>query len=481
MLVNRVTCIKERGENSSRSKAMNDLFKRVITLGVLAILLLGKIDVQAQKMKRINLLSLRNGGHIEFNPSSQMQMSKYKLGITEYSGLALIDGNRNSGWMSLNTQFPLVFVFELSEESILSKFVIITPDGKTSESPKDIRIGVKSPGSENYTLVVSTVIDKYRNWMAFEIDPVSARSVKVVVLSNYGGEVTEFLEIEAWGTYVNENSEPINITGDWDGLWGLASVKQIGDTVMGCFKHDGISFSGTMNRKVLTAIWNSPNGSGMLVHHFTENVNRSFGTWWEGDNPNVFGIVEDVKVTDLPSECLVKKYVPKPVEKKVLAVVKPPSPSAPKKVEYVKPKPPPPKKHSTYVKPVGSNLTDKLEKALLEDGKFVSSQIKFKPSSHFILEESYPVLFALAQILKAHPEMRVRVTGHTDNIGDTDYHQNLSYKRSVRIQTFLFNRKQISKNRIVCVGMGDKMPIYSNDTEEGRAMNRRIEVEVVKK
>ena len=77
--------------------------------------------------------------------------------------------------------------------------------------------------------------------------------------------------------------------------------------------------------------------------------------------------------------------------------------------------------------------------------------------------------------------MRVRVTGHTDNIGDTDYHQNLSYKRSVRIQTFLFNRKQISKNRIVCVGMGDKMPIYSNDTEEGRAMNRRIEVEVVKK
>jgi OOP family OmpA-OmpF porin len=68
--------------------------------------------------------------------------------------------------------------------------------------------------------------------------------------------------------------------------------------------------------------------------------------------------------------------------------------------------------------------------------------------------------------------------GHTDAVGTDGYNQGLSVKRSEAVKAYLVS-KGIEKNRIYTEGKGEKQPVASNKTSEGRAKNRRVEIEVV--
>lgn len=68
--------------------------------------------------------------------------------------------------------------------------------------------------------------------------------------------------------------------------------------------------------------------------------------------------------------------------------------------------------------------------------------------------------------------------GHTDSIGTEAYNQKLSVRRAEAVKAYLVS-KGIEKNRVYTEGKGEKQPIASNKTAEGRAKNRRVEVEVV--
>ena len=68
--------------------------------------------------------------------------------------------------------------------------------------------------------------------------------------------------------------------------------------------------------------------------------------------------------------------------------------------------------------------------------------------------------------------------GHTDSIGTEEYNQKLSVRRSEAVKAYLVS-KGIEKNRVYTEGKGEKQPIADNKTAEGRAKNRRVEIEVV--
>ena len=68
--------------------------------------------------------------------------------------------------------------------------------------------------------------------------------------------------------------------------------------------------------------------------------------------------------------------------------------------------------------------------------------------------------------------------GHTDSVGSDEYNQKLSVRRSEAVKAYLVS-KGIEKNRVYTEGKGEKQPIASNKTAEGRAKNRRVEIEVV--
>jgi outer membrane protein OmpA-like peptidoglycan-associated protein len=92
-----------------------------------------------------------------------------------------------------------------------------------------------------------------------------------------------------------------------------------------------------------------------------------------------------------------------------------------------------------------------------------------------IKPESRPALEDAAEILKENPGIRVEIQGHTDSKGSDAYNQNLSERRAQSVVNFLVTQLSIDRARLVARGYGEGMPIATNDTDEGRALNRRVE------
>ena len=77
--------------------------------------------------------------------------------------------------------------------------------------------------------------------------------------------------------------------------------------------------------------------------------------------------------------------------------------------------------------------------------------------------------------LKADPRLRVIIEGHTDSVGSDEYNMELSGRRAGAVSKYLVS-KGIDSTRLQAKGLGETQPIASNDTEEGRAKNRRVEL-----
>uniref|UniRef100_UPI00404A12AE OmpA family protein n=1 Tax=Fulvivirga sp. TaxID=1931237 RepID=UPI00404A12AE len=103
----------------------------------------------------------------------------------------------------------------------------------------------------------------------------------------------------------------------------------------------------------------------------------------------------------------------------------------------------------------------------------------FFQSNEFQLEEkSFVELENVVQFLTVNPTIRVEISGHTDNTGTAKANLELSNKRAQSVVDFLV-MSGISKARITYLGFGDKKPIGTNDTEEGKALNRRIAFKIL--
>jgi OOP family OmpA-OmpF porin len=92
-----------------------------------------------------------------------------------------------------------------------------------------------------------------------------------------------------------------------------------------------------------------------------------------------------------------------------------------------------------------------------------------------IRAEAYPLLDEVVSILERNPGMEVEIQGHTDSIGDAAYNQGLSEKRAKAIMDYLASHG-IASYRLTAKGYGETQPIASNETEEDRAKNRRVQL-----
>ncbi len=100
--------------------------------------------------------------------------------------------------------------------------------------------------------------------------------------------------------------------------------------------------------------------------------------------------------------------------------------------------------------------------------------IRFEFDKATILPRSYPELNQFVKLLKDNPTIRVEIQGHTDSKGAADYNQKLSERRAEAVRNY-FVSKGIPASQMITKGYGMTKPIADNATEEGRAMNRRIE------
>lgn len=92
--------------------------------------------------------------------------------------------------------------------------------------------------------------------------------------------------------------------------------------------------------------------------------------------------------------------------------------------------------------------------------------------------EAIPALDEAARVMKMHPNLKVEIQGHTDNVGSAEYNQKLSERRAKAVADYLIGAG-IDSNRLRAVGYGKTKPIHSNDTAGGRDRNRRVSFEVI--
>lgn len=118
----------------------------------------------------------------------------------------------------------------------------------------------------------------------------------------------------------------------------------------------------------------------------------------------------------------------------------------------------------------------------IEEGQyFVLKNVFFDYNKATIRPQSHPELMRVAEILKQYPTMIIEVAGHTDFVGPDDYNKKLSHARAQAVADHIIQMGELEPGRIVGVGYGETKPIADNATDEGRQLNRRVEIKILKK
>jgi OOP family OmpA-OmpF porin len=117
-----------------------------------------------------------------------------------------------------------------------------------------------------------------------------------------------------------------------------------------------------------------------------------------------------------------------------------------------------------------------LKQQLDESGKIVTHGILFDSGSDKIKGESYKTLADIGALLTENPTLRLSIEGHTDSDGTDEYNMTLSQKRAESVRNYLIANYKIAADRLESKGWGESKPIDKNDTPEGKANNRRVEL-----
>ena len=127
---------------------------------------------------------------------------------------------------------------------------------------------------------------------------------------------------------------------------------------------------------------------------------------------------------------------------------------------------------------VDSTYLTKEQPAFTVGSTFVLKDIYFEFDKSTILQQSYFELKSLISLLETYPQMHIEIRGHTDGKGSDSYNLRLSENRAKAVADYLIS-KGVSEKRLQHKGYGKSLPIDSNDTEEGRANNRRVEFKII--
>lgn len=124
----------------------------------------------------------------------------------------------------------------------------------------------------------------------------------------------------------------------------------------------------------------------------------------------------------------------------------------------------------------GEERIVRLERALREQRRAVVYDLYFDFNSDVIREESEPTLREIAEVLRRNPDWTLSIEGHTDDVASDRYNLELSSRRAAAVKGALGTQFGIAGSRLTTAGFGESRPQDRNDTVEGRARNRRVEL-----
>ncbi len=493
------------------------------------------ISLQVTYAGSINALALRNGCRVVKKPATFFTPSAYTAKIEAWSVYGLLDQTETTGWCSgAASKVPYVFVFELSEDFILNKLSFNTFCQKEykSISAKDIKVEYSVTSAKTGFISAGTYLLEENKINTFDITPVKSRWVKLTILSNYGNpQWTELMEFEAWGDFAVPAIQPQSIVGVWNSNFDWVSFNKSSDgTLYGCYKWaNGEVYLKNVTRKTYSFYWKQKDDgqNGWCTIVLNKEGTKMSGIWGFGSDTTKFGYWEFSKIQSVPYSCpndaatnaSVKKEK-KELEKKIAllnimieTIDKNSTKAIPGEIElytvanvykipsgdgtytadvsasssYMVIK----TAHPDYYPTVDTFKISAEEQTLLYATRTITlskltpgnsillHDLLFARTSYELLPSSFVPLDQLVKVLNQYPSMYIELSGHTDNVGDEKQNLKLSQQRVKTVKDYLVS-KGIDPSRIQTVGYGQKYPVASNDGEQTRKLNRRVEMRIIR-
>ena len=128
---------------------------------------------------------------------------------------------------------------------------------------------------------------------------------------------------------------------------------------------------------------------------------------------------------------------------------------------------------------IANNGCPEVTQEIIEELKEIGESIYFETDSYEFFENDKEIISRVYEILKEYSNYKVEVHGHADSQGTDEYNKVLSESRAQSVVDYLIFRG-ISRDRIYAKGYGERSPVESNSSEQGRALNRRVEFKLIK-
>ena len=375
---------------------------------------------------------------------------------TQYGGRwnaqALLDASNLTGWSSAKGYpYPNEFLIELPRQCALASFVVDNTGAEESNFPgisarHFALYGSTTSKDEVVELILSGEAEKgKRKVFAFD-EPTEIRWLKLAILSNWGNPShTQLMELEGYGEVLDSVPQQKPLQGIYSSNYGLMRLEQSGAYVVGCYEADNGLLSGRTNGRLLKFRWceDGPN-SGTALMVLSTDGNHLNGLWYE--RGRMKGSWYGSRVTDREGpdcELPVLDALVKSIYEAGL---------------------------SEPMEEIGQEESSEKEGAIaiLPEIYFATDSAEITPDSEKRLEKCWAAI-------QTHPYQKIVIKGHTDSTHTQEYNLELSLRRALSVAEWLIEQGW-DANQLESKAYGESRPVADNATEEGRALNRRVEI-----
>lgn len=376
----------------------------------------------------VNMLSLQEGALPVVVPANYGRWHAYQM----------LDDSPQSGWAcrkgAINGN---VFVFEMAAQANLGRFEFdnANVDAKGAGA-KEVLVEVSdTSATAGFNRVLETSLADLTDGQVFPAaTPAPGRWVRLTIVNNQGnGEWTELFGFRGFGEKPDV-SLPDNVSGTYASDYSAFHVLQQGTALSGCYEYDEGLLDGVIDGRVMKITWREsggPDDSGPAVMVFAPDGKSFRGFYWSRGNEQ-----------GSPSGTWDGKLTSRTVG------------GCP---------------HWS------GSVGGELKKQLVAGKRARIYGILFDTGSAVIKTESRPVLDQVLGLLREESGWALTIEGHTDAVGSDEANLTLSRQRAESVKAYLV-KAGIEEERLEAAGYGEGAPVADNDTELGRAQNRRVEL-----
>jgi outer membrane protein OmpA-like peptidoglycan-associated protein len=358
------------------------------------------------------------------------------------------------------TPYPNDFVIELPRQYLLKSFVIDNTGTEESSfrgisGRSFVLCGSTTSHEEGFDLILEGEAAKGDRKVFLLEKPTEVRWLKLEILSNWGNpHHTQLMELEAYGEPVGAVTQKRPIQGIYATNFGLMRLEQSANLVIGCYDADNGTLSGRTNGRVLKFRWWEDGPTANIAFlDLSSDGNSLNGLWYK--RGQVKGIWYGRCVNDeRRPQCQV------PALDALVTAIYDTGLSVPKE------------KTSSDQVQEEAVLKRPLEE---ETGTTIFDDIYFDTDSAEIKPQFKEKLREIVAAIQEQPSQKLIIEGHTDSTYTREYNLELSLRRAQAVAGWLIEHG-VDASRLDAKGYGEFRPKADNNTEEGKALKRRVEI-----